>query len=1588
MSTKKIHSSKTQKAAIILLVIMVWQSMVAPVAFALTSGPTQPEVMSFGQVGVTDMVDIFTGDFSYNIPLFELPGPSGGYPFNLVYNAGVGMDQEASWVGLGWNLNAGSISRQVRGLPDEFKGDLITNTRSIKPNRTFGVGAGLGIELMGLDFASGNVELSVFHNNYRGIGYNIDAGIGITKSVGSQMTAGIGANLSLNSQEGVTAGLSLDISSKFKNSAISSGTLGSNLTYNSITGFNGQAYAQTVINKQVGNSLLGISGPASYSLPLSRSVYTPTVGQPMKNFSLSAQIKFGGGAFGVFGNVYFLGYYNEQKLKDDGVPVTAPAYGYMNEQFRAESNALMDFNREKDGVIKPETPNLAIPSHTYDIFSLSGQDVGGSFRAVRNDAGIFGDPDIESVSAGGSVGLDLGPPGHYGVNLSVNYSTSVSSIWNNNFTNANQYQDLSENNAYEPWYYSTRGNSIVSSLADSRQAFRVKLTNDKTTTANLIQENGEIQTIPVSTNRVSRNQLISSATNKEILKNGAEVLNLFKINSLNRSNFSAHHIAGYQVVNTEGLRYTYALPAYNFKKEEVQFSVARPSTVQSRVNGGTGDGLPDYKVSNTNEFLSKTETPEHPYAYLLTSIVGQDYVDVTNNGVTEDDLGYWVKFSYSKKASQADPYKWRSPFYEVNYSSGFNTDTEDDRGSYVYGEKEVWYLEKAETKSHIAKFNISARSDARGAAKRLQDSNGLGKQSYKLDEVVLFTRSAGESVPIKRIKLEYTNELCKGIDNGPTGKLALKKLWFEYGSSSRGALNPYVFDYHETNLSENPDYDMYAVDRWGNYKPYTNPADNLDFPYVNQLPDNRAEVNQQAGAWCLKEIGLPSGGRMLVDYEADDYGYVQHLQAMQMMQMEDPYSPLSNLQAHYNLTDGNLKVRFKLETPISGSLSTVEQKTEVLKYLDTEKGQLYFKARINLRSSGEAAEEFVSGYADIDFTANMGLEKSGADYDYGYFNVKPEDGRHPISLRAWQHLRVNQPELINIMGKLNSYGSDGEKIKKLRSLASIIPQIQSVFSGFYNFASNKGWGRTIIANKTWMRLKSPDRIKAGGGHRVKQITLKDQWADGEEGIYGQYYQYTRIDGLDTISSGVANYEPEIGGDENAIRYAKKYTEAVPLRSDNNLFFEYPINESYYPGAQVGYEQVQVMSLASASKAGKTLTSINLTDGNSIFPTEENTSFGVTGVVKHQFHTSREFPVITDETSIERKKHRLFIPIFGIGVISEDRLAVSQGYSIATNDMHGKPKKVTYYGQNNDGSLNENPISWITYNYQTKETVYNGTRVAEVGNQMKFNQTSNTLRVVTAEDLANQNTNYKLLGYEQEVFSDMRLYADNMTEGGVKANLDIFFFLFIVIPIVTAIPSVTNISTELRSVVTNRVVHKSGILLSTEAFDGQSITTTTNTLWDAETGQVTLKTITNNFEQPIYSLDILAYHEYEGMGPAYRNQGLLFSLSSLSAVSGKPNTYKAAINSAVADLLYNGDKIILLNTNGDAQGIAIYLGAENGNHYFYINTSLSGSYSAKVWRSGRRNIISARAGTITALEDPTKAGTPVNYTKTLTLPVNE
>ncbi len=151
----------------------------------------------------------------------------------------------------------------------------------------------------------------------------------------------------------------------------------------------------------------------------------------MRNISISAQFKPGGSWWGLFANGYIKGFYSEQWLHNNKKRVRTDAYGYMHYQdAQQNAGAVWDMNREKDGLVTKESPNLAIPSQTYDIYSVTGQGISAMYRPMRNDIGIMHDPQTSSVSVGGAIGVDVGPAAsHVGVNLSVNHSKSESGGW-------------------------------------------------------------------------------------------------------------------------------------------------------------------------------------------------------------------------------------------------------------------------------------------------------------------------------------------------------------------------------------------------------------------------------------------------------------------------------------------------------------------------------------------------------------------------------------------------------------------------------------------------------------------------------------------------------------------------------------------------------------------------------------------------------------------------------------------------------------------------------------------------------------------------------------------------------------------------------------------------------------------------------------------------------------------------------------------------------------------------------------------------------------------------------------------------------
>ena len=92
-----------------------------PTTYTLQSviGPS-PNASSLGQYADWP-VDLYTGIPKIDIPIYELKGRSLSVPISISYHAsGNKVSYIASWVGLGWSLQAGGvITRSVRGQPDE-----------------------------------------------------------------------------------------------------------------------------------------------------------------------------------------------------------------------------------------------------------------------------------------------------------------------------------------------------------------------------------------------------------------------------------------------------------------------------------------------------------------------------------------------------------------------------------------------------------------------------------------------------------------------------------------------------------------------------------------------------------------------------------------------------------------------------------------------------------------------------------------------------------------------------------------------------------------------------------------------------------------------------------------------------------------------------------------------------------------------------------------------------------------------------------------------------------------------------------------------------------------------------------------------------------------------------------------------------------------------------------------------------------------------------------------------------------------------------------------------------------------------------
>ena len=179
------RKSKYRKTVSLFFLFVFVQSLTAPYyAMALTTGPEQVDYQNFSEPGKTDMVDLLTGDFSFDLPILSVPGPEGSFDMPLTYQAGIALDQEASWVGLGWSLNAGAIARTVNEFPDDASGESNSITvQDLEGLRGWDARA-LGIGKMGWNNSVGhfgsisvlsiiNAEWSEDHSSVGLVGVNV-----------------------------------------------------------------------------------------------------------------------------------------------------------------------------------------------------------------------------------------------------------------------------------------------------------------------------------------------------------------------------------------------------------------------------------------------------------------------------------------------------------------------------------------------------------------------------------------------------------------------------------------------------------------------------------------------------------------------------------------------------------------------------------------------------------------------------------------------------------------------------------------------------------------------------------------------------------------------------------------------------------------------------------------------------------------------------------------------------------------------------------------------------------------------------------------------------------------------------------------------------------------------------------------------------------------------------------------------------------------------------------------------------------------------------------------------------------------------
>ena len=794
-------------------------------ASASNGGPGgQTEASGFSLNTNSELVDPFTGDFSYNIPLISVEG----YPITLSYNSNIGMMDEASWVGLGWNLNVGSISREKRGIPDEFDGtQTISSIHNQKQDEnTDGkkngfVGGVMYKGLPGSRISKFGLDLSIlggsYRNSYIGQSRTFDLNIGTSLEMpfgsnddGTQMLLpfNLGFGYSRDDKNGIGRSTTMGFSDRYVPGGEDSPTfsLGASSNYSTRAGITSRGISVGISSMPLISSLGGFSP----TFTCGTATYVPRINYSTKtnHFNTTTDLTAGfmmspASQWGFSAGYEHQDYYSTQETEysnNTTQAISSPAFGYFysqkSENYTGSAPVTMDFNRERDVQFSEEMENLPYAFPTYDIFYVNGAGLSGTFRGQRNDIGVYKDADVnsttKSVTKNPSLGIQI-------------YATQLPSL-----TVGYVHTEGNGDNESGEW---VEGSDFFSFGSDSKVTFKgvgeqtPKTSNlfgvmgganpsalvlqksetppsiSKTNQLMTLNTDGSTPTATLSATTINAENVADTRATIYRPLTPAQVtypaIGIYNPNtfyggsmisgSFNRTdaNHLANHISGIEVINTSGQKYFYGLPIYSKNESEVGFA--------TNATSGDSQGLVGYTagtentITNTNgssNYYDKTTTPAYASSFLLTHILSDDYYDISSNGPSLDDPGNYYKFNYTRLYSTDAPYKWRMP-YNTNkafFNENLLSIETDNMAMYTYGEKEIWYTHSVESKNMIAEFTISNRDDAYG----VNGENGgmnTGMPLKKLDKITVYNRSerladGATAKPMMTVEFKYDYSLC------------------------------------------------------------------------------------------------------------------------------------------------------------------------------------------------------------------------------------------------------------------------------------------------------------------------------------------------------------------------------------------------------------------------------------------------------------------------------------------------------------------------------------------------------------------------------------------------------------------------------------------------------------------------------------------------------------------------------------------------------------------------------------------------------------------------------------------------------------